>query len=143
MKNRSKMSNGESPCTVRRWFPGGRHGGRLEGCTLRTVQIAGRVRTEAVQKLLPHASSAALQPLMGLRIAEGSWGMWQKAADGLEADNFIFVKLPAQQDNGRDRAEACSVVCPCQGRIAPSPAPSCSHGRARGEPLATWLCRAW
>lgn len=134
------MSYGESPCAVRRRFPGGRHGGEAgrmhtQDCSVRRKgesSCTASGSAEAVRKLLPHASSAALQPLMGLRIAEGSWGTWQKAADGLEADNFIFVKLPAPQANGGDRAEACSVLCPCQGRTAPSPAPACSHGRAPG-----------
>ena len=61
---------------------------------------------EAVQKLLSLASSAALQALMGLRIAEGSSWIQQKAAGGLEADNLIFVILPAQRTELK-----CALLC--------------------------------
>lgn len=78
----------------------------------------------------PYRSCCPLQALMGLRRAEGSWWSQQKAAGGPEATRFVVVIPPAKGDTTTDRAEVRSMARSCQGRVTPSPSPSCSPGTA-------------
>jgi len=121
MEKRIKMSNGESPSTIKK--PAGRHWGRLEGCKLRSARFVGRLRAPAPQPAP----------------AEGSLRIRQRAAGGSAATHFICVILPVKRDDDMDRAEARSVACPGQGSSTPSPSPCCSQGEHPGDPMKRTL----